>query len=72
MRILGLLFVIMRAVDFGFETYLMTFGDDDDDNDATEVDAEFILRKSDDDDDDDVNDCDGEKLFGELVFIRLN
>jgi len=50
----------------------MTFGDDDDDNDATEVDAEFILRKSDDDDDDDVNDCDGEKLFGELVFIRLN
>ncbi len=70
MRILGLLFVIMRAVDFGFETYLMTFGDDDDDdNDATDVDAELILRKSDDVDDDDVNDCDGEKLFGELVFI---
>ena len=50
----------LRAVGLGFETDLMTFGDDDDD---TDVDAEFKLRKSDESDD---------EVFGELVFIRLN
>jgi len=41
----------------------MTFRDDDD----ADVDAVFKLRKS---GDNGVNDCDGEKAFGELAFIR--